>query len=138
MSGYFLPPLPDAGEVVVESGGKLKLAFALFLRRLDEILRRAFVEYDHGTVIGGTIAPNPTSGLKQKVTNNGAFTIQATAEIGNVELRVTNGASAGAITFAGFDKQWSGDALTTTNGHQFAIFIHGYDGKQAYLIRALQ
>jgi hypothetical protein len=97
-----------------------------------------FTEYDHGTITSGTITPNPATCLKQKVTNNGTFTIAATGQIGDVELRVINAASAGSISFSGFDKQWSGDALTTTDTHQFVIFIYGFDGKQAYLIKALQ
>lgn len=99
-----------------------------------------FTEYDLGTPTNGsTVTPDPSDGLKQKLTNNVAgFTIAATAEIGDCEVRVTNGASAGTISFSGFDKQWSGDALTTTSGHQFIIFIYGFDGKQAYLIKALQ
>lgn len=97
-------------------------------------------EYDIGTPTNGsTVTPNPSNALKQKLTNNVAgFTIAATSEIGDVELRVTNGASAGTISFSGFDKQWTGDSLTTTNGHQFVIFIYGFDGKQAYIIKALQ
>jgi hypothetical protein len=97
-----------------------------------------FTPHDHGTVSSGTITPNPSSGLKQVVTNDGAFTIAATSEVGDVELRVVNASSAGAITFSGFDKQWVGDSLDTTDAHQFVVFVYGFSGKQAYLIKALQ
>lgn len=99
-----------------------------------------FDEFDLGTPTNGsTITPNPTTCLKQKVTNNVAgFTIAATSQTGDLELRVVNGASAGTISFSGFDINWTGDALDTTSGHQFIIFIYGYPGKQAYLIKALQ
>ncbi len=142
MAAPYLPPLPDASDkAVTPATGKSTLDQYLFLRRVEEILRRdpnVHAEYDHGALASGTLTPNPSHGFKQKATNSGAFTIAATAEIGNLELRVTNGAGAGAITFSGFDKQWTGDALTTTAGDQFVIFIHGYGGKQAYLVRALQ
>lgn len=97
-------------------------------------------EFDLGTPINGsTITPNPSTCLKQKVTNNVAgFTIAATAETGDLELRVVNGASAGTISFSGFDIQWTGDALTTVNGSQFVIFIYGFPSKRAYIIKALQ
>jgi len=96
--------------------------------------------FDHGTPANGaTITPDPSVCQKQTVTNNASgFTIAATSEVGDLELRVINGASAGNISFSGFDKQWTGDSLTTTNGHQFVIFIYGYGDKAAYLIKALQ
>lgn len=100
----------------------------------------AATESDHGTPSNGaTITPSPLSSPKQKVTNNVAgFTIAATSQIGDLELRVINGSSAGTISFSGFDVNWPGDPLTTTNGHQFVIFIFGFDGKQAYTIKKLQ
>lgn len=97
-------------------------------------------EFDLGTPANGaTITPNPLDGLKQKVTNNVAgFTIAATTQIGDCEVRITNGASAGTITFSGF-VQWTGDPLDAVNGNQFVAFIFGFGGgKRAYLIKKLQ
>lgn len=97
--------------------------------------------FDLGTPTNGsTVTPNPSNNLKQKVANNVAgFTIAATAQVGDVELLITNGASAGAITFSGFTKQWTGDSLDTTSGHVFVVFIYGMpNGNSAYLIKALQ
>ena len=118
----------DGERVLTEAGGRT--------------LRGGFVEeeFDLGTPANGaTVTPNPLDGLKQKITNNVAgFTIVATTQIGDCEVRVTNGASAGTITFSGF-VQWSSDPLTTTNGHQFVIFIFAFGGdKRAYLIKKLQ
>ena len=42
------------------------------------------------------------NGNYQFITNNGAFTITAPASDCAVDILVTNGASAGAITFTGF------------------------------------
>jgi hypothetical protein len=99
-------------------------------------------EYDNGTPTNGaSITINPINGLKQKITNNVAgFSILATAQSGDVELRIINGATAGTITFSGFHKQHAGgDSLTTTNAHQFIAFIYGYGAAGAdYLVRKRQ
>jgi hypothetical protein len=87
---------------------------------------------------GTTVTPNPSNGFKQQVTNNAAFTIAATGQVGDVELLIVNGAAAGAVTFTGFDKQFVGDALDTVSGHQFVVLIYGFGTKKAYLIKALQ
>ena len=104
-------------------------------------LTAGFTEVPPATIVptnGQTVTVNPSAGLKQNLTNNVAgFTIAATAEIGDLELHVTNGASAGVLTFSGF-KQWPGDVLDTTNGHEFVVFIFGYGAKAAYTIKALQ
>lgn len=99
-------------------------------------------EYDNGTPTNGAnITIDPSNGLKQKITNNVAgFTITATAEIGDVELRIINGASAGTITWSGFHRNFpGGDLLTTTNGHQFLALIYGFGAAGAdYIVRSRQ
>ncbi len=98
-------------------------------------------EFDNGTpASGATITPSPLSSLKQVVTNNVAgFNIAASGLIGDIELRIVNGASAGTPTFTGFSVQWPGDALDTVSGHQFIAYLYGFGGsKSAYLIKALQ
>lgn len=96
------------------------------------------VPFGIGTISSGTITPNPQVCLKQTVTNNGAFVIAATSQIGDVELLITNAASAGTITVSGFSKQFTGDPLTTTNGNAFLMFIYGMGTKTACIIKALQ
>ena len=96
-----------------------------------------------GTVTTGTVTPSPLNNLKQTLTNGGAFTIAAGTTVGDVELYVTNNASAGTISFSGFTKQFSSDALDTTNTHEFVIFIYIFKNdagtvKSAYLIKAMQ
>ncbi len=93
---------------------------------------------------GSTVTPNPSDNLKQTLINNVAgFTIAATAQVGDVELYITNGASAGTIAFSGFTKQFTGDALDTTNTHEFVVFLYAFKNdagvlKTAYLIKAMQ
>ena len=91
-----------------------------------------------GTISSGTITPNPATCLKQTLTNNGAFTIAAPTQIGDIELFMTNGASAVIPTFSGFTKQFIGDALDNTVGHKFFIFIYGFGSTTAYVVKALQ
>ena len=90
-----------------------------------------------GTMSSFTL--NPASGNYQYGTNNGAFTLTAPTSDCAVDLLVTNGASAGSITFSGFTVGSStGDALTTTNGHKFIVSIRRIDGTSTYIIKALQ
>ena len=90
-----------------------------------------------GTISSFTL--NPALGNYQYGTNNGAFTLTAPASDCAVDLLVTNGASAGSITFSGFTVGSStGDALTTTNGHKFIISIRRINSVSTYIIKALQ
>ncbi len=75
----------------------------------------------------------------QSITNNGAFTITAPANDGSCMILVVNGASAGAITFSGFNVGANtGDAFTTTNGSRFTITVWRINGIASYLNKALQ
>jgi hypothetical protein len=54
-------------------------------------------------------------------------------------LKVTNAASASTITFSGFSVgSNTGDALDTTNGHKFMIFVYRVGGDSTYAVKALQ
>ena len=75
----------------------------------------------------------------QFITNNGAFTITAPANDGSCLVLVTNGASAGTITFSGFSVGSStGDALTTTNTQKFTLSIWRVNSISGYRIAAHQ
>lgn len=90
---------------------------------------------------GATVVVNPSTSQKQVITNNVAgFTIAATEEVGDVELRIINGASAGTITFDGFNKEYPGGAvLDTTEGNEFVAFIFGFGAAGAdYVLQARQ
>lgn len=87
----------------------------------------------------GSFTVDPGDGPLQYGTNNGAFTLTAPANDGACDLLITNGASAGAITFSGFTVGAStGDALTTTNGHRFLVMIRRINSVATYMIKALQ
>jgi|SRR5215472_5965968 len=160
-----LPPLPAPTVQLATKDGQVSQSYAQYLAQLDAMARSGdfpalsvggnavlsvagnqtlvggFNEqtFDLGTVAGGTVTPRPSDNLKQKLLNNGAFTLAASTQVGDLELLITNGAAAGAITFLGFSKSWAGDSLDTTGDHQFVVFIYGFaGGASAYLIKALQ
>lgn len=93
---------------------------------------------NRGTISSGTFTPAAANGNYQFYTNNGAHTFAAPAADSAIDILVTNGASAGAITFSGFTGGTHGDALDTTNTHQFFISVRRVNGTSAYIIKALQ
>ena len=86
----------------------------------------------------GSFTVNPVNGNYQYTTNNGPFAITAPAVDCAVDILVTNGAAAGAITFMGFRVGATGDAMTATNGSVFIVSIRRINGISTYLIKALQ
>ena len=94
--------------------------------------------YSIGTPTG-TYTVDPGLCPLQYLTNGGAFTIGAPANDGACSILVTNNATAGLITFTGFNVGAStGDPLTLTNTSNFIISIFRIDGVASYFIKALQ
>jgi hypothetical protein len=88
---------------------------------------------------GGNFTVNPLNGNYQWITNNGALTITAPTTDCAVDILVSNGTGAGAITFAGFTVGSNvGDVLTTTVGSYFIISIRRINGISTYVVKALQ
>lgn len=95
--------------------------------------------YSGGTVSSGTFTVTPANGNYQYYTNNGAHTLAAPASDCAVDILITNGASAGSITFSGFTAgSVTGSPLTTTNTHKFKISVVRINGVSTYSIYALQ
>lgn len=95
--------------------------------------------YNFGSKTTGTFTPSLANGQFQYGTNDGAHAIGAPAADGSVVLHYTNGVAAGALSFSGFTVGTNtGDALTTTSGHQFRIYIDRINGVSTYTIKALQ
>ena len=92
-----------------------------------------------GTFSSGTYTPTPVGGNFKAITNGGAFTIAAPTAGGDYTLivQVTNASGAGAITLTGFNRV-SGDAFTTTSGHNFFVFITKCNGLKSATVQALQ
>jgi hypothetical protein len=95
---------------------------------------------DDGTKSSGTYTPAPTGGNYRKITANGAFTLAAptTANSYNMTIDITNGASAGTITFSGFVAGHpKGDAYATTNAAKFKLHISKTDAGVTAILEAL-
>jgi len=87
----------------------------------------------------GSFTPNPLNGNYQFTGNSGAFTITAPTTDCAIDVLITNGAGAGAITFTGFTVgNNTGDLLTVTVGHRFIISFRRINGVSTYVIKALQ
>jgi hypothetical protein len=98
-----------------------------------------YTSSNQGTKSTGTFTIDPGACQLQYITANGAFTLAAPAADGAVDLLVTNGASAGAITFSGFTVGSNiGDPYVTTSGFKFVFYIRRINGVSTYQIRALQ
>lgn len=97
--------------------------------------------YSLGTLTSGTHTVDPQDGQHQGATFNGSFTLSpaSVTKDSTVVLHVTNGASAGTVTFTGWGKKYPSQSLTTTNGHKFTIIMYffGSDGAD-YAIFARQ
>lgn len=90
-----------------------------------------------GTLSSFTL--NPLVGNYQYGTNNGALTITAPAVDCAVDMLITNGTSAGSITFSGFTvSSNTGEPMTTANGSKFLLSFRRINGTSTYLIKALQ
>lgn len=88
---------------------------------------------------GGTYTVDCGTRPLQFITNAGAFTIAAPALDGSCDILVTNGGTAGAISFSGFTVGSStGDALTTTNTNKFIVSVLRINGTATYFVKALQ
>lgn len=92
-----------------------------------------------GTFSSGTYTPTPIGGNFKSIINNGAFTLAAPSVSGDYTLlvQITNGATAGAITLSGFNRT-SGSPFTTTNGHDFFVYITKCNGFTFANVVALQ
>jgi hypothetical protein len=92
-----------------------------------------------GNVTGGSGTLSSGSGNYQYYTNNGAHTLNAPASDCAIDILITNGATAGAITLSGFTVNSNiGEPFTTTNGHKFVLSVRRINGVSTYLIKALQ
>lgn len=83
-----------------------------------------------GTQSSGTLTVDLPDRSLQHYTNNGAHTLDVSSLTGSAVVDVTNGASAGAITFgAGITIVYGQPLLTTVNGDDFRlVFVKGNAG----------
>lgn len=94
---------------------------------------------DDGTKSTGTYTPDPAGGNMKRIINGGAFTLAAPSAAGDYTLviQITNNGTAGAITLSGFSKT-TGNPFTTTNGHDFFVYVTKCNGFTLANVVALQ
>lgn len=90
-----------------------------------------------GSISTGTLTLDMGDRPMQHYTNNGAHSLSPGTNGGSSIIDITNGASAGAVTFAGWTKV-SGDTLTTTNGSKFRVHCSVGNGGSLAVVQALQ
>lgn len=111
----------------------------LVLRDGDEDVGGFTAKYENYAVVSsGSITPDPLLGNMKGLTNGGAFTFNAPTYTGNytIVVSILNNASAGAVTFSGFNTVTGG--LSTTNGDKFFVYITKIGSNVAALIQGLQ
>jgi hypothetical protein len=92
-----------------------------------------------GTISSGTVTIDCGARPTQYLTDNGAFTLAAPSNDGTCVIFVINSSTAGAISFSGFSVgSNTGDALNTTNGNKFSIFVWRINGTSGYRVAAHQ
>jgi hypothetical protein len=87
----------------------------------------ATTTYNAGTKTTGTYTPNEAQGNMQRAINGGAHTLAPPTNDGTIIIQYTNNGSAGTITTSGFTKV-GGDTPTTTDGHDFLLYITKCNG----------
>lgn len=95
-----------------------------------------FAPYNLGSITNFTL--DGALGNYQYGTNNAAATWTAPTTDCAITVLVTNGASAGSISFSGFTVGSTGDSLTTSNGARFLIMIVRINSIATYIVKALQ
>jgi len=97
----------------------------------------AVTDYDAGTKSSGTYTPDEANGNVQKFINGGAHTLAPPTNSCTLVLQQTNNASAGTITTSGFTLV-DGDDFTTTDGHDFFLYITKASTFSLLSVKALQ
>lgn len=127
----------------LEIGVDVEAVDAAILRAdTDSVLTAGFrnTAANDGTKSSGTYTPTPIGGNMRSLVNGGNFTLAAPTATGDytMVLQVTNNASAGTITFSGFNRVAAASLLTTTNGDDFFIYITKLSGLTSATVEALQ
>lgn len=96
--------------------------------------------FDNGTSSAGqTLTLNNGSGSIQKFINNSTFTLKAPSSDGEVDLLITNGASASTITISGYSVgSNTGDTYTTASTNKFIFMSRTLNGSSTYKYAAFQ
>jgi hypothetical protein len=95
--------------------------------------------YSNGNMGTGTFSFNPLNGNYQYASNTGAVTISAPTVDCAMDILITNGSSAGALSFSGFTVNANtGEPFTTVDNSKFILSIRRINGVSTYINKALQ
>jgi hypothetical protein len=93
--------------------------------------------YAIGTASSGTITPQIGNGYVQTLINNGTFSMAPSSDSGVIVVELINGASAGGITFSGFNRVVGENELTIIEGDIFHITLSKVNSTASALILAM-
>ena len=126
-------------NILTLSTGAVSLDSNILKANVADVLTAGFAVtiHDAGTKSSGTYTPDEANGNMQKFVNGGAHTLAPPANDCTLVLQQTNNASAGTITTSGFTLV-DGDDFTTTDGHDFFLYITNSDSFSLLTVKALQ
>lgn len=113
----------DADITLPGISGTLALLSQVLRPDTSTALAVGYDNTEFSLTLTGTVTPAVANGYKQKGTNNAAFTLAVPAGACDIQIDITNGATAGAITFSGFTQVDNVGDLDTINGHKFRLYI---------------
>lgn len=131
--------ISDGTNYQIQGGGALAVSLNNTAQTFSGGLR--LVPFNLGTAaVGSTVVLDSGSGPIQRLINNGAFTMSPPTSDGELDLLVTNAATAGAITFAAGWNVGSntGDSYTTTSTNKFILMVRTINALPTYAWKALQ
>lgn len=131
----FTGPFQIGGNVITWPGVATTVAA---LNIVDQLVTGGanVTPYSIGTVSSGTTTIDCGNGQQQYMTNNGASTIAAPATDGACNVQITNGASAGVISFSGFtvNTAYTGITMTTNISNKYVVNINRINGSSIYIV----
>jgi len=96
------------------------------------------VPHNLGVFTTGILTPNSGLGPLQFLTNNGSFQINAPVNPGSLTIEITNGPTAGPITFVGYNVSSNiGENYVLTNNFVFFLSIIKIN-RASYIWKATQ
>lgn len=113
----------DADITLPGISGTLALLSQVLRPDTSTALAVGYDNTEFSLTLTGTVTPAVANGYKQKGTNNAAFTLAVPAGACDIQIDITNGATAGAVTFSGFTQVDNVGDLDTINGHKFRLYI---------------